>query len=165
MGFRVLGFRSRVQSFKFRIWVVMPRVSGVGFRVSVVRLRVAGRDRERKGDELAHRHASLLVWVFGVWCLEVWTTRWTTTLPSKVTLPHAIYFRPLCGANLVTRPFKFRRSETFVPHRVDSFVWKSVIRHFCGRRKVPRLGMSSAPNRVLRMLLLFAAVLDFSKPF
>ena len=29
-------------------------------------------------------------------------TRWSTTLSSKVNLPHAINFRALCGANLVT---------------------------------------------------------------
>jgi len=30
------------------------------------------------------------------------TARWSTTLSSKVNLPPAIYFRALCGANLVT---------------------------------------------------------------
>jgi len=30
------------------------------------------------------------------------TTRWSTTPSSKVNLPHAINFRALCGANLVT---------------------------------------------------------------
>ena len=30
------------------------------------------------------------------------STRWTTTLSSKVKLPHAINFRALCGANVVT---------------------------------------------------------------
>ena len=29
-------------------------------------------------------------------------TRWSTTLSSKVNLPHVINFRALCGANLVT---------------------------------------------------------------
>ena len=29
-------------------------------------------------------------------------TRWSTTLSSKVNLPHAINLRALCGANLVT---------------------------------------------------------------
>jgi len=32
------------------------------------------------------------------------TTRWTTTLSSKVNLPDPINFRALCGANLVTYP-------------------------------------------------------------
>ena len=30
------------------------------------------------------------------------STRWSTTLSSKVNLPHAIKFRALCGENLVT---------------------------------------------------------------
>ena len=30
------------------------------------------------------------------------TTRWSTTLSSKVNLPHTIDFGALCGANLVT---------------------------------------------------------------
>ena len=30
-------------------------------------------------------------------------TRWSTTLSSKVNLSHAINFRSLCGANLVTK--------------------------------------------------------------
>ena len=33
---------------------------------------------------------------------RVGATRWTTTLPSKVNLHHAIDFKALCGANLVT---------------------------------------------------------------
>ena len=30
------------------------------------------------------------------------STRWSTTLSSKVNLPHAINFRASCGADLVT---------------------------------------------------------------
>ena len=59
--------------------------------------------------------------------LEAWTfaenmmghtTRWSTTLASKVNLPHAINFRALCGANLVTYPADFWRNKTRVAHRV-----------------------------------------------
>jgi len=30
------------------------------------------------------------------------TARWSTALSSKVNLPHAVNFKALCGANLVT---------------------------------------------------------------
>ena len=36
------------------------------------------------------------------------TTRWCTTLSSKVNPPHSIDFRVLCGTNLVTLPPEFR---------------------------------------------------------
>ena len=39
--------------------------------------------------------------------------------PSIVNLPHAVYFRALYGANLVTLPSKFGRNETLALHRVD----------------------------------------------
>ena len=39
-------------------------------------------------------------------------------LSSKVNLPHAINFRTLCGANLVTYPADFRGVETRVLHKV-----------------------------------------------
>ena len=39
------------------------------------------------------------------------TTRWCTTLSSKVNLHHAIDFRALRGANLVTEPSKFEASK------------------------------------------------------
>ena len=35
------------------------------------------------------------------------STRWSMTLSSKVTLPHAIDFRALCGENMVTCPGDF----------------------------------------------------------
>ena len=41
-------------------------------------------------------------------------TRWSTALSSKVNLPHAINFRALIGASLVTLPSKFGGAETFV---------------------------------------------------
>ena len=41
-------------------------------------------------------------------------TRWSLTLSSKVNLHHAIIFRALCGANLVTSPSKFEGDETLV---------------------------------------------------
>ena len=47
------------------------------------------------------------------------STRWSTTLSSKVNLPHAINFRALCGANLVTSRSKFRPNETCELHRAD----------------------------------------------
>ena len=39
-------------------------------------------------------------------------TRSSTTLSSEVNLHHAINFRALCGANVVTYPAKFRGIET-----------------------------------------------------
>ena len=47
-------------------------------------------------------------------------TRWSTTLSSKVNLPHAIVFGALCGANLVTHPSKFGGKESFDLHLVVS---------------------------------------------
>ena len=44
--------------------------------------------------------------------------RWGTTLSPKVNLHHAINFRALCGAKLVTLQSKFRPKETRVVHRV-----------------------------------------------
>ena len=43
-------------------------------------------------------------------------TRWSTTLPSKVIVSHAINFRALSGANLVTSRSRFRGNETLVVH-------------------------------------------------
>ena len=54
-------------------------------------------------------------------------TGWSTTLLSKVNLPHAINFGAVCGANLVTLLSKYRPNETFVladrppPH--DPPIW------------------------------------------
>jgi len=42
------------------------------------------------------------------------------TLSSKVNLPHAIDFRALCGAYLVTYSADFRGKGTFVLHRLVS---------------------------------------------
>ena len=36
----------------------------------------------------------------------------------KVNLPHAINLRGVYGANVVTRPFRFRGNEILVLHRV-----------------------------------------------
>ena len=44
--------------------------------------------------------------------------RWSTTLSSKVNLPHVINFGAFCGANLVTYPPELWGNETFVLHRV-----------------------------------------------
>ena len=46
------------------------------------------------------------------------TTRWSTTLSSKVNLFHTIDFRAVCGVHLVPHPSKFGGNETFGPHRV-----------------------------------------------
>jgi len=58
-----------------------------------------GREREKRehvtGREPHHHHT-----------VEVPPTRWSTTVSSKVNLYHAINFRALCGANLVTLPRK-----------------------------------------------------------
>ena len=43
----------------------------------------------------------------------------TTSLSSKVNLPHAINFRAFCGANVVTYPPEFREDETLELHLVD----------------------------------------------
>ena len=43
------------------------------------------------------------------------TARWSTTLPSKVNLPHAINFRAVCGANLLESGV----NETLELDRVD----------------------------------------------
>jgi len=45
-------------------------------------------------------------------CVQPHPTRWTTTLSSKVNLPHAINFRAVCGANLGTIPTDFGGNET-----------------------------------------------------
>ena len=51
-------------------------------------------------------------------------TRWSSTISSKVDLPHAINFRALCGVNLITLRSKFRANETPELHRVDGrIVW------------------------------------------
>ena len=44
-------------------------------------------------------------------------TRWSMTLPSKVKSPHAINFRAVFGANLVTYPANFRGVDTLEVHR------------------------------------------------
>ena len=46
------------------------------------------------------------------------TCRPSTTLSSKVNLNHAIIFRALCGAKLVTQPSKLGGNETLGLHRV-----------------------------------------------
>jgi len=50
--------------------------------------------------------------------LECIPTRWSTTLSSKVNLPHAINFRAFCSAKLVTYPADIRGVETLELHRV-----------------------------------------------
>ena len=47
------------------------------------------------------------------------STRWSTTLSSKVNLPRAIHFRALRGAHLVTLRSNFRAKKTLKVHRVD----------------------------------------------
>ena len=71
------------------------------------------------------------------------STRWSTTLSSKVNLPHAINFRALCGAYLVTRPSKFGGNETLIINRVAGEVLEK-----------PRL-----------LLLVLGAVASFLEPF
>jgi hypothetical protein len=44
--------------------------------------------------------------------------RWSTTLSSKVKLPHVISFWALCGANLVTGRSETWTNETIEHHRV-----------------------------------------------
>ena len=39
-------------------------------------------------------------------------TRWSSTLSLNVNLPHAINFRALCGADLVTYPADLRGVKT-----------------------------------------------------
>ena len=65
--------------------------------------------RPRRTSHITLKHKLLLLH----------STRWTTTISSKVNLPHAINFRVLCGAKLVTLPLEFRGNETSVAHRVD----------------------------------------------
>jgi hypothetical protein len=50
------------------------------------------------------------------------TTQWSTTLSSKVNLPHVINFRAKYGANLVTEPSNFE-----VTKPSDSTEWVSVL--------------------------------------
>jgi len=73
-------------------------------------------------------------------------TRWTTTLSSKVNLPHEIDVRALCGANLVTYPSKLRGIETLEVHHVGS-------KHRPGVRQRPVRG---APEE----LIVFSNCLD-----
>ena len=46
------------------------------------------------------------------------TTRWSTTLSSKLNLQYSVGFRASCGANLVTPPSNVARNEAFVLIRV-----------------------------------------------
>ena len=46
------------------------------------------------------------------------STRWSTTLSSKVNLAHAIDLKALCGAIWATLPSKIRVVETLEVHRV-----------------------------------------------
>ena len=63
------------------------------------------------------RGIALLTLLLAVFAKMDAPTRWSTTLSSKVNLPHAIHFRALCVANLVTFRSKFRPTETHVLHR------------------------------------------------
>jgi len=47
--------------------------------------------------------------------------RWSSTLSSKVKLPHAMNFRALCGATLVTLRSTFRANKPLELHRVVEF--------------------------------------------
>jgi len=47
-------------------------------------------------------------------------TRWSSIISSKVNSHHAINFRALCVANLVTYPPEFRGDETLEVHRVGA---------------------------------------------
>ena len=47
-------------------------------------------------------------------------TRWSTTLSSEDSFPHAINFWAMRGASLVTLPSKFGGKNTLVRHRVES---------------------------------------------
>jgi len=56
---------------------------------------------------------------------QLWRRRggakwWTTTRASKVNVPHAINFRALRGANLVTLPLELWGDEALEVHRVGS---------------------------------------------
>ena len=51
-------------------------------------------------------------------CSCIHTTRWSSNLSSKVDLHHAIEFRTLCGANLVTYPLELWWNQTLKLHRV-----------------------------------------------
>ena len=53
---------------------------------------------------------------FRIFCLP---TRWSTTLPSKVNMPHAMNFRDKCGTNLVTQPSDIRGIKTLEIFRVE----------------------------------------------
>ena len=52
-------------------------------------------------------------------CQNPRATQRSTTLSSQVNLPHAINFRAVCGANLVTLRSKFRAKKNLVLHRVE----------------------------------------------
>jgi len=54
--------------------------------------------------------------IFGLTGLS---TRWSMTLSSEVNLPHVINARAMCGAHLVTLPFKFGKNGPPQLHRVD----------------------------------------------
>ena len=43
--------------------------------------------------------------------------RWSTTLSSKVNLPHATASRGFCGAVASKLPLKLKEQETFIAHR------------------------------------------------
>jgi len=63
-----------------------------------------GLTRTRLGTQLYNHNSESLFRPSGA-------TRWSTTLSSKVNLPHAIIFRALSGANLVMLPSEFGRNE------------------------------------------------------
>ena len=75
---------------------------GLGSQVEVLSWRESGLDclmcADFAGQRIPDFGPEILRWT------HCKTTRWSTTLSSKVILPHSVTFRTLCGANLATLP-------------------------------------------------------------
>ena len=94
-----------VQGLGFRVWGLGFRVQGSGFRVQGlgfwVKLYLVEAVSLKEPLDQRAQNLQLNGPVFHLHQRHL-TARWSTTLSSKVNLPHAIKFTALCGAHLVT---------------------------------------------------------------
>ena len=67
-----------------------------------------------------------------------YSTRWSTTLSSKVELPHAIDLGGKCGANLVTLRLCVCPNETLALRGVRGFRWRCIRVVCTSTETVPR---------------------------
>jgi len=81
--------------------------------------------------------------VLGMWAGSC-ALRWSTTRSSKVNLPHAIDFRAICGAKLVTLRSKFEATNP-----TNSTFWSGG--RTCNTRPDPRENNALGRGHVLSM--------------